>query len=115
MISCSVEVDMDVNKIARDVHFRGLNGVSKLANEVMVVATPLTPRKHGKLRQNRRKDSIMNGVSVSWLVGYAAVQEAGRRRGARPFTRYTTPGTGAKFVEKAIESVAGRGIARFFQ
>lgn len=84
------------------------NGVNAMANELMRIAEPLTPKKRSDLRKDRVKTLSGMTATITWRRQYAAVQEAGRRRGARPFTKYTTPGTGAHFARKAKNQVEKR-------
>lgn len=107
--------NFDARKLGYDIRVQALNGLSKFANAVMVSSYPITPKKSGELRRKRRKESIRNGVSITWQSDHAAVQEAGRRRGARPFTRYTTPGTGKAFVAKGLKMAERGGVGRYFR
>jgi hypothetical protein len=66
------------------------------------------------------KTGAMKGAVVHRRVGinkfrvespkeYSAVQEQGARRGARPFTKYTTPGTGKGWFRGAVDGVIRNG------
>lgn len=74
--------------------------IINVAGELLNESTPRTPFKDGELRGKRRVRPLSKGAEVQWLAGHAAVQEAGRRAGARPFTNYTTAGTGSGFVSR---------------
>lgn len=80
-------------------------GLMNAANKGMTASTGRTPFKGGQLRQDRRVSPLPNGARMTWSAPYAAVHNLGQRRGARPFTNYTTPGTGKGFVEEAIKVV----------
>jgi Minor capsid protein len=83
-------------------------GVINMGGDILRLSTPVTPYKHGDLRVRRRVTPTANGAKVQWLSGHAAVQNLGRRAGARPFKNYTTPGTGPRFVEAGIKAVKSR-------
>src|SRR5690349_15573699 len=79
-------------------------GVINMGGDILRLSTPVTPYKHGDLRIRRRVVPKANGARVEWLSGHAAVQNKGSRNG-RPFRHYTTPGTGARFVQAGIKAV----------
>lgn len=79
-------------------------GVINLGGDILRLSTPVTPFKEGDLRIRRRVTPTAKGVRVEWLSGHAAVQNRGFRSGARPFSNYTTPGTGSHFVEAGIKA-----------
>lgn len=68
------------------------------AGELMQESTPRTPYKKGELRDKRRVLPKSDGAVMQWRARHAAVQNLGRRAGARPFRNYTTPGTGKGFA-----------------
>ncbi len=107
-ISIRVSPRLNLDSTTKNVKNRVANGVNNMANELMRIADPLTPKKKGNLRKNRTKTLSGTTATITWRQPYAAVQEAGRRRGARPFSKYTTPGTSAHFVQKAKEQIEKR-------
>jgi hypothetical protein len=80
-------------------------GVINMGGDIIRLSTPVTPYEHGDLRIRRRVVPTARGARVEWNSGHAAVQNLGRRAGARPLRRYTTPGTGPRFVEAGIRAV----------
>jgi hypothetical protein len=80
-------------------------GVINMGGDILRLSTAVTPYKHGDLRVRRCVVPTANGARVEWLSGHAAVQNRGFRAGARPFSQYTTPGTGSHFVEAGIKAV----------
>ncbi len=66
-------------------------------------ADPNTPKLEGLLRANVRKNVVGKRGSIRWGQKYAAYQERGYTSGK--VRRYTTPGTGAHFAEKAVKKV----------
>ena len=79
-------------------------GLINMGGDILKLSTPVTPYKEGDLRIRRRVTPTSKGARVEWLAGHAAVQNRGFRAGARPFTHYTTPGTGSHFVEAGIKA-----------
>lgn len=97
-------------------HFE--TGVAIMLRQMMEdthrIANPITPLKDYGLRPSVTKQMVSNDKGIMrWNVSYAAVQEQGGRTNPRtgeyiPFIHYTTPGTGAHFVEKSLEQVIKR-------
>ena len=87
------------------VNVKMRKGVINMGGDILRLSTPVTPYKHGDLRVRRRVVPTAKGARVEWLSGHAAVQNRGFRAGARPFTQYTTPGTGPHFVEAGLKAV----------
>lgn len=79
-------------------------GLRAMASDFLNKSLPITPSKTGELR-NRRRIVAANTtrVDVKFDSKHAAVQNAGQRRGVRPFRNYTTAGTGKEFVQKGLK------------
>lgn len=79
------------------------------SNMELLIKTQNTPLKTGQLRGDTR---ARRSGRFKWRVEarkeYAAVQELGFRRGARPFTHYTTPGTGRGWFRAAVNATINR-------
>ena len=88
-------------------------GVINMGGDIIRLSTAVTPYEHGDLRIRRRVVPTPNGARVEWNSGHAAVQNLGRRAGARPFRRYTTSGTGPRFVEAGIRAVSDNVVGYF--
>lgn len=88
-------------------------GVINFGGDVIRLSTPVTPYEHGDLRIRRQVVPTANGARVEWNSGHAAVQEKGSRNGI-PFRRYTTSGTGPRFVEAGIRA-AGAHLKEYFK
>lgn len=74
--------------------------------EVGIKTTAGTPVKHGQMKAAVRHYRV--GAHKFRVVSpkeYSAVQELGRRRGARPFANYTTPGTSSGWFHRAVNAV----------
>lgn len=81
-------------------------GRSAMSVEIAIKTTAGTPVKHGLMKSDTRHFKTADG---RWRVEadkeYAAVQEAGKRRGSKPFKHYTTPGTSAGWFKRAIDTM----------
>lgn len=77
--------------------------------EVIIKAGGRTPVKSGQMKSQvrHRKMGVLN-YRVESNAEYSAVQELGRRAGARAFTNYTTPGTGRGWFADAINKTLAR-------
>lgn len=112
-IQTEVVFNNKLPEVQRSFRTRIANGLNAMANQVISISNPKTPRKSGKLRKNIVKEQPSDYErKVIWRQGYAAVQEAGQRKGVK-FRHYTTPGTGAKFASNAAKQVQ-KNAARYF-
>lgn len=68
-------------------------------------AEPNTPKLSGQLRADVKKSVHGNIGKIVWGKKYSIWQERGYTSG--PVRRYTTPGTGAHFAQKAAEKEGG--------
>lgn len=82
-------------KVSLLVRF-GIEGIHREAG-------PNTPKKHGLLRANVRKQVMGPKGKITWGQNYAWYQERGYTSG--PVKRYTTPGTNGHFAENAALKV----------
>lgn len=74
--------------------------------EVSVKTGGRTPVKSGDMKGEVRHYKLGRGkYRVESPKEYSATQEAGIRRGARPFTNYSTPGTGKGWFSTAVSSI----------
>lgn len=77
--------------------------------EVGIKVTAGTPIKHGAMKGAVKHRMIKRGsYRVESPLEYSAVQELGRRSGARAFTNYTTPGTSKGWFRRAVNSVVAK-------
>ena len=82
-----------------------------MADELVTLSTPGTPRDKGNLRQDIIKQVLGLKGKVVWGKNYAAYQERGvRRDGSRRVRKYTTPGTGAHFAQNAAKLLPGSTV-----
>lgn len=98
-----VKLTNNTAKVLRDQKVKTRSGIYRAGQAVLQGGGKRTPRKTGKLRQMTQVKEIgATTAQVLWARGYAAVQNTGKRAGARPFRKYTTPGTGPGFVEVGV-------------
>lgn len=86
-------IDMVTGRMAMDVE----RGIKTTAGTPVLTGAMKASARH--FRNDRGK------FRVEVNKEYASVQERGQRAGSRPFTNYTTPGTGAGWFARAIGSV----------
>lgn len=106
--------DMRISLVAAEMIVRGNKAMVNAAGDVLKESTPRTPFRKGELRQKRRVIPLRDGAKIQWSAKHAAVQNLGRRAGARPFTNYTTGGTGKDFVKYGLDRVLPK-ILRYFR
>ena len=99
-MSVRVKVDVDVKQIPPKIH----KGVSKaqfvLANQVHADMNQYVPMLTGDLRN--QSTVAVDGKAIYYNVPYARAQFYGYvGKGRYPVRRYTTPGTGPRWDEKA--------------
>ena len=105
--------NMRVALVAEQISARGRKGLVNAAGDVLTASTPRTPYRKGELRQKRRVVQTSDGAAIQWSARHAGVQNAGRRRGAKPFTKYTTAGTGKDFVKFGLDQILPKILGYF--
>lgn len=74
--------------------------------EVVIKSGGKTPVKSGDMKAEVRHFKLARGkYRVESPKEYSATQEKGIRRGSRPFTNYTIPGTGKGWFEDATGTI----------
>lgn len=103
-------------QVRRQYESKKQQGLRRMGQDVFKAAGPRTPKKLGKLRRLTSLEMLgTSAVMLTWSAAYAAVQNAGARRGATGrFRNYTTGGTGSGFVELGIGYVRKR-YAEYFR
>ena len=98
----AMAMDMGLAHMAQDI-------------EIGIKTGGRTPFDKGALRGRtyHQKKAVLKYEVVA-PVEYASVQEAGVRAGARPFTNYTTAGTGKGWFRGAVDNVV-RGGDNYFR
>lgn len=94
-----VKVTKDLKGVKTRVGEMTKLGQYALVNQVHADANLYAPRKSGDLRI--QSSMALNAQSIIWSAPYA------RRQYYNQFSRYTTPGTGPKWDQKAL-AIHGR-------
>lgn len=92
--------------VKRDITVKANIFLRLVADEVVTVATPNTPKDKGNLRQDILKQVLGLTGKITWGKNYAVYQERGYSSGQ--IKNYTTAGTGAHFAANAIKAVYDR-------
>jgi hypothetical protein len=80
--------------------------LASMAQDIEIhIKTGRTPVKTGNLKQLVHHSRTTTGYKVESNADYSAVQELGKRSGAREFKNYTTAGTGKGWFKAAIDAV----------
>lgn len=79
-----------------------------MAEEIVSISTPKTPKRSGRLRGNVLKQVLGLNGKIVWKQDYAVYQEEKQHR------NYTTAGTGPHFAKDAVHKAASNtpAIAR---
>lgn len=103
-------------QVARHYENKKQQGLRKGGQEFFRVTGGRTPKKSKHLRRMTSLQLLgTSAVVLVWSAKYAAVQNAGHRRGARGrFRKYTTPNTGSGFVQHGMNFMQKR-FAEFFR
>lgn len=73
-----------------------------MADEIINISTPITPKKSGRLRMDVVKQVLGLKGKVIWGKNYGVYQET------KQFKNYTTSGTGPHFAQKGAEGGIGK-------
>lgn len=87
-------------------------GLGRIAQAILGTARSKVPRKDGNLANTGRVSGTGNEREITFGgqgIKYAHAQEKGTN-GIVVFSHYTTPGTGAHYLEQSGEIVAKKGI-----
>lgn len=68
-----------------------------MAEEIVHISTPKTPKKTGRLRMDVVKEVLGLSGKIKWGKNYAIYQET------KQYTNYTTPGTGPHYAEDSVK------------
>ncbi len=93
----------NTQRIMRETDNRAGLAIRLMLEAIQRQSTPTTPMRTGNLRADVRKRVSGKSGSIHWGARYAAYQERGYTSGR--VRRYTTPGTGAHFAERAVTNV----------
>lgn len=121
MSTTSWEVSVDTSKLAATLEKqieKARTALPRMASSMLVEAKMKAPKKSGDLRASGRVKNSLDESEVSFggnakTKPYAYVQERGYAHKGRPFRHYTTPGTGAHYLENAKDVTLRKGIGAF--
>lgn len=96
------------NKIIGDTEQKSSIFLRNIAEEIVKVAKPNTPKDTGRLRSDVIKQVLGLKGKIIWSKNYAIYQET------KQYRNYTTGGTGPHFAKNAVKEVVTKinSIAR---
>lgn len=94
----SVRVTDNTKNIFNDIQQKASIFLRVMADEIVTLSEPLTPKKTGRLRMDIVKQVLGLQAKIKWGKGYAIYQES------KQFKNYTTPGTGPHFAQKGVKA-----------
>lgn len=98
----SVKTTDNTANVIREITVNANIFLRNMADEIVGIAEPVTPKKRGTLRNTVLRQVLGLNGKVVWTRKYAAKQETTQ------FRRYTTPGTGPRYAEGAVREAIGR-------
>lgn len=94
----SVKITDNTRTITNDTKSKSSIFLRLMADEIVAIALPKTPKKMGNLRRDILKQVLGLSGKIVWGKNYAAKQEVTQ------FKRYTTPGTGPHYAENSVNA-----------
>lgn len=94
----SVRVDSNTNEVILRVTSNAEVAIRMFLEDVHKNSTEITPMRTGELRKRIRKSVSGKTGEIQWQSNYAIYQENPSRK-----FKYTTPGTGPHYAEKAVK------------
>lgn len=92
----SVKIVDHSSKIISDFKVKSSIFLRLIADEIVNIATPKTPKNTGRLRSDILKQVSGTKGKIIWGKNYGIYQET------KKFKNYTTPGTGPHFAKDAV-------------
>lgn len=93
----SVKIIDNTQQIVNTTKQKGSIFLRTMADEIVNIADPVTPKKTGDLRRSVLKQVLGLKGKVVWSKEYAARQETTQ------FRNYTTGGTGPHYAEESVQ------------
>ena len=94
-----IKATVDISGVKRKVSDGQMRiARAAVADQILADSDRFVPNRDGELRASGHVAN--GGAEIVWGAQYAKVQYNGMARG-RVFRKYTTPGTGSKWYEKA--------------
>lgn len=91
-----MEIRDNTDQITNNITQKSNIFLRLMADKIVNISTPKTPKKTGRLRMDINKQVLGLNGKIKWGKGYAKIQEV------KQFKNYTTPGTGPHFAENAV-------------
>lgn len=104
----SVSVIDNTAHIQAEINAKAPLALRLMLDDIDLISTPGTPKKHGDLRMNKLKQVLGMHAVIQWRQIYASRLEE------KQFRHYTTPGTGPHFAEKAVKRIV-EDSAKYFR
>lgn len=98
----SVQVKDHTNQIKSEFDQKASIFLRIMADEIVNISTPKTPKKTGRLRMDVLRQVLGLHGKIVWDKKYAVQQEV------KQFKNYTTPGTGPHYAENSVKIGVGR-------
>jgi hypothetical protein len=93
----SVKVTDNTQSIINNVNVKSSIFLRQMADQIVKIAEPKTPKREGFLRRDIIKQVLGLSGKIKWTKDYAVYQEV------KQFRNYTTPGTGPGFAEGSVK------------
>lgn len=91
-----IKVTDNTKRIQRDVEIKSSIFLRLMADAIIKIANPRTPKDTGRLRADIIRQVLGLKGKIVWGKDYAVYQET------KQFKNYTTPGTGPHFAENSV-------------
>ena len=91
------KVTDNTNNVINELTQKASIFLRMMADEIVNISTPITPKKSGRLRMDVVKQVLGLIGKIMWGKNYGVYQEE------KQFKNYTTPGTGPHFAQKGAE------------
>ena len=119
MVQISVKTNTaKFNAWGKTTKLNAQTALRMMGQEILNTSKVLAPKKDGTLRRTGTVKTIPDGVQIRYGDGikYAMYQERGMRAdGSHIVRNYTTPGTGAHYLERTSKNVIKNGIKRYMR
>ena len=95
------KVTDNTNNVINELTQKASIFLRMMADEIVDISTPITPKKSGRLRMDVTKQVLGLKGKIIWGKHYGVYQERGYTSG--PVKNYTTAGTKAHFAKSGAE------------
>lgn len=105
----SEPLNANLSEFIKSIHYHLVEAGEDVNTTIFRVSKPITPMKHGILRQVMPFVKT-NGTLVSYEVYFHAINDRGKkpfnyayRQETHQYNNYTTPGTGSRYAQRGTE------------